>query len=234
VQRLQRRKQNRIQSAKKAAASPSVFGALLQPLRPKNLVQLNEGLRFLFNELREATHLYRDGAKGGRDGAVRALNSVSAFLMLFRAVDSKGLQAPLAGLANALMALDNNMVEPMLRPISRRGRSPASDARQSMKGLAAYVVRQLQSRGTNRMAAYRSVAVQLAKSGVRPDRGSGKVTSRTVREWCDAISADISRSGKAAQTFDIAIQGDDSKVSPKQLLKKLAHVARQTRAHDTA
>jgi hypothetical protein len=161
--------------------------------------------------------------------------------MLFRTVSNEGLQAPLALLTDALEALNSNQVEPMMKPVTRSGRALASGGRQSMKGVVAYVVRRLQDIGINRVAACREVAAQLLACGVSPDRGSGKITARTVREWCDATAADVGRRGYAAQTFDdlfADLQNREIDALPpekvrRELLDRLANVARRMRANET-
>jgi hypothetical protein len=222
-------------------ASPFIFGCLPDHIQPHELAHLNEGLQWLLGELREASELYRKSLNGGRDGAFHAVKAVTAFLMLFDRVNTERLQAPLALLANALKALDSNMVEPMMRPLPSSGRAPASDARRSMKGVAAYVVRRLQDIGIDRAAACKDVATQLVACDVKPDRGSGKITGRTVREWCNANGADVGRRGDLAQTFDILLadpQNNEfdalpSKEARRLLLDRLVKIARQTRANET-
>lgn len=227
------RKQDR---RKAVARKPrSVLGSLPDRIGPDQLAHLNEALHWLFGELRDAAEHHRSGDNGGRDGAFHAIKAVTAFLMLFRSVNKKGLQAPLALLANALTALDHNTVEPMMKPVPRPGRAPASSGRQSLKGVAAYVVRQLQDVGIDRTTACKDVAAQLVACDVRPDRGSGKITHRTIREWCDAISADVGRRGDDRQTFDGMLAGNKRlprKKARQLLLARLASIARQTRARE--
>jgi hypothetical protein len=223
-------------------ASPSVLGGFPDHILPHDLAHLNEGLRWLLCELREATELHRSSVHGGRAGALHAVKTMTAFLMLFDTVNKEGLQAPLALLADALKSLDSNMVEPMMKPLPHSGRAPASDARRSMKGVAAYVVRRLQDFGIDRATACKDVATQLAACDVKPDRGSGKMTARTIREWCDAGDADVGRRGDLAQTIDglladPQINNELDALTPKEarrrLLDRLASVARRTRANET-
>ena len=223
-------------------ASPSIFSSLPDHILPHDLAQLNEGLRWLLGELREATELHRNSVNGGRAGAFRAVKTVTAFLMLFDRVNTEGLQAHLALLADALKSLDSNMVEPMMKALPLSGRAPASDARQSMKGVAAYVVCRLQDIGIDRATACKDVATQLVACDVKPDRGSGKITARTVRAWCEANSADVGRHGALAQTFhDLRSDPENNEQLNKlprakarrMLIDRLANVARRTRANET-
>jgi hypothetical protein len=235
-----RRKTARLRITTTGAGS-SVLGILPDNIGSDELTYLNEGIHFLFHELREAAELHRSGINGGRDGVSHAVRTVTAFLMLFRTVNNEGLQAPLALLADALEALNSNLIEPMMKPVTRSGRAPASAGRQSMKGVVAYVVRRLQDIGINRELACRDAAAQLLACGVGPDRGSGKITARTVREWCDATGADVGRRSHAAQTFDglfadlqnMEIDALLPNKARRLLLDRLANVARRMRANDT-
>jgi hypothetical protein len=219
------------------AASPSVRGILPDYIGPDDLSRLNEALQLLFGELREAAELYRSAENGGRDGARRAVGAVAKFLTSFQAVKEEKLQAPLLLLVNALIALDNNLVEPMVKPRSRRGRAPATLARQTVKAAAAYVVRRFQDFGCNRTAACQDVAKQLRELRIKPDRGSGQITARTVREWCDAINADIGRSDFAGWMFDRFIANSPYMAPRKEarqvLFDWLGYCVRQFRASET-
>jgi hypothetical protein len=153
--------------------------------------------------------------------------------MLFRTVQDGQLHLPIAALDNALKALDDNAVSPLLTPIGHSGRSSATDAHQVIKGAAAYVAHWLQRLGMNRTAACIAVAKPLSALGMRPDRGSDTLTARTIREWCDVVSADIGRQTPAAQTFDglcaetdVIIKGMKSEQAKKFLLEQLTSTSR--------
>jgi hypothetical protein len=193
---------------------------------------LNEALRYLFAELREA--FQQSGASTDREGALRAVEAVSKFLMLFRVVQDEQLHLPFAALDNALKALDQNVVLPLVTPKQHSGRGLATEGRRVVMGAAAYVVASLQRLGTNRRDACEAVAKALRTCGVRPSRGSGVLTARTVREWCDAVSADYGRHTPAAQTFDrlsaefdMALNNSPRETARKFLLDKLATTGRQ-------
>jgi hypothetical protein len=213
----------------------SNLDSLPASIRPDHLAHLNEALHWLFRELNDAAELHRNGDFGGRAGAVRAAKAVTAFLMLFRTVNKKGLVVPLAQVADGLTALDQNTVKPMMRPIPRSGRARASEGRQSLKGIAVYIVRRLQDQdiGKDRHTALKMVAAKLAACDVRPDRGAGKITARTVRNWDDQVSADVGRHGSARQTFD-GLLAEKERLPAHKLLNRLAYVVRQTRAHERA
>jgi hypothetical protein len=53
--------------------------------------------------------------------------------------------------------------------------------------------------------ARRTVATELTKRGVRPERGSGTVTATTLRNWRDEISSDVGRHTAGAVNYDLAI-----------------------------
>jgi hypothetical protein len=219
-------------------ASRSNLGTIPDPIRSTDRARLNEGLAWLFGELREGHNLFRIGTDGGREGAVVEIKAITAFLMLFRAVDKENLIAPLAMLANALMALNSNVVEPMLRPVPRSGRPPASAGRQSLQGVAVYTVRRLQEFGVDDKSSRSIVAKELRMLGIKPHRGSGNTTARTIREWREAILADVGHHSDAAKTLDGLLTDTDNKKLDKLprekaiegLLNKLAHVAKQVRA----
>jgi hypothetical protein len=126
---------------------------------------------------------------------------VSAFLSLFRPVRREGLSAPLAALESALWALDEGVVQPILKPTrpaqSGRARSPV--LYQELKGAAVYVVHRLHYFGLEQKQARATVAAELRRIGVKPDRGSGEITARTIRGWCEEVAADVGRHGVAAQ-----------------------------------
>jgi hypothetical protein len=210
---------------------PSVWGSLPDPINDKYLAALNEALRYLFAELREAFH--QSGASTDREGALRAIEAVSKFLMLFRVVQDEQLHLPFAALDNALQALDQNVVLPLVTPKQRSGRGPATEGRQVSMGAAAYAVASLQRLGTNRQDACEAVAKELHACGVRPNRGSGILTARTVREWCDVVSVDYGRHTPAAQTFDelsaefdMALNNLPPETARKFLLEKLTTTGR--------
>jgi hypothetical protein len=99
----------------------------------------------------------------------------------------------------------------MLKPTSRRGRSVSSGARAAVMGHAVGTVRRLRSVGIGREEAFARVAKQLTKSGIRPERGSGPVTVRTVRGWCNKVEEDAGRKGVAAVVFDSMFTADEDK-----------------------
>ena len=80
--------------------------------------------------------------------------------MRFQPGLSQNLHAPLLDLASALLALDENKIEPMLKPTPTRGggRAPDSVARQALIGFAVGTVRRLQLTGLQRAAAHKAVA----------------------------------------------------------------------------
>jgi hypothetical protein len=160
---------------------------------------LNIALRHLWVELREAQSEF---AKGNQlDGAYLSLVAVSAFLSLFAPVKREGLSASLAALESALWALDEGVVQPILKPARRaqRGRARSSVLHQELKGAAVYVVDRFHYLGLEQKKARAIVAAELRRIGVKPQRGSGEITARTIRGWCQEVAADVGRHGVAAQ-----------------------------------
>jgi hypothetical protein len=161
--------------------------------------RLNIAFQHLWAELREAHSEFADG--NHLNGAYLSLLSVYAFLSLFGPVRQEGLFVPLAALESALWALDEGVVEPILKPARRTGtgraRSPV--LYQEIKGTAVYVVQRLHSLGLEQKEARAIVAAELRSIGVKPERGSGGITARTIRGWCEEVAADIGRHRAAAQ-----------------------------------
>jgi hypothetical protein len=176
------------------------LGSLPEMLGPADLPKLNEGLRYLFKELREAQAVYISGSH--LDGVYSSLVAVHAFLALFSSVGEKGLFVPLSELESALWALGEGVTEPLLRPVSRKaGRPKASQLRQEFVGMVAFTVQQLRDLGYSVPEAHQAVADELNSVGAKPDRGSDRFTARTIRDWCERVSEDVGRHLPAAQRY---------------------------------
>ncbi len=161
-----------------------------------------EQISELWTGLREAKCLYKRGDNAGRDGAIRALQVVSEFLMQLEPANSDGLFVPFAALYDALTSLGHGETHAMLRKVQRRGRIRASEGRRSIKGLAAFTVHGLCDLDEPLPAARRSVVSVLRKRKVTPARGKGPITIRTVRLWEEDAAADVGRKDEVAQTYD--------------------------------
>jgi hypothetical protein len=116
----------------------AALGTLPEVLGPADLPTLNEGLRYLFKELREAQTAFVGGSYP--EGVYLSLVAIYAFVSLFRAVGTEGLTAPLMELESALCALDEGVTEPLLKPARRAksGRPRATQLRQVFLGTVAY------------------------------------------------------------------------------------------------
>jgi hypothetical protein len=176
-------------------------GTLPDRIGDVELSTLNAAFGFLFGRLREARTQF-DHEDNGRPGAFTALGAFWMFITLFRAPYQEELQVPILRLQDALAGLDENRVDPIVKPSPRRGRAPSSHAYASMKGHAAATVQRLLQTGMARDDAHKQVAKELSKLAVRVERGSGIVTSTTVRNWCDEISGDVGRHGTATRMYD--------------------------------
>jgi hypothetical protein len=171
---------------------------------PEDIADLNAAFDFLYSGLRDAKKLFEAGDKGGREGAIHALEILAKFLSRFQPVLDEGLNAPLAGLFNALLNLDDGAVLPLLKPVPTLGRTRASAIRDSLKGAAAFTVARLCAIGQAAPEARADVAQVFREAGVTAARGRyPAITNRTVRGWCEAVAGDIGRHGEAAQTFDL-------------------------------
>jgi hypothetical protein len=177
-------------------------GTLPETIVAGDLEILNSGLHLLFADLRRAYQYFQDGEGNGRGGASTALGALCRFIMLFEKPLAEGLQLPILDLQQALAALEDNNVSPMLEPLRHRGRAKSSDAREALKGHVAGTVQRLLQAGINSDDAHRRVAEELEKRGVRAERGAGNVTATTVRHWCDEVDTDVERRGTAAVVYD--------------------------------
>jgi hypothetical protein len=124
------------------------------------------------------------------------------FIALFNAPLAESLHAPILKLQDALVALDQNNVLPILKPIARSGRAASSPAHAALKGHVAGTVMRLRNLGLDPKEARELVAKELAKLGIRPQRGTKAVTANTVRHWCDDVDSDVGRLGTAAVMYD--------------------------------
>jgi hypothetical protein len=159
---------------------------LPETIGPVDLERLNEALAELFKKLRFARNLPRDRA-AGREGAVGALTAVFTFLMRFEPVREEILHMPLLNLAGALLALDQNNVEPILKPTKRTGRAMLSSRQYALRGIAVGTALRLEWTGLSPTDANKAVATKLNALGVKPTRGKEGVTAATVRRWREQI-----------------------------------------------
>jgi hypothetical protein len=212
----------------------SAVGTLPEVLRPGDLPKLNEGLRHLFKELREAQAAYVGDSRP--DGVYFALVAINAFVSLFRAVGTEGLIAPLMELESALWALDEGVTEPLLKPVRRAkpgrakpGRQRAAQLRQEFLGMVAYTVKKLCDFGCPQSEARKAVADDLNRVGMvtEPDRGSGQVTPRTVRDWCERVSEDFGRHSPAAQRYDALMADPRTAALGRMPAETAAHLLRR-------
>ena len=100
---------------------------------------------------------------------------------------------PLMALESALLALDEGVTEPLLKPVrqGKAGRPRAAQLRQEFLGTVVFTVQQLRAVGYSLPEAHKVVADDLNHVGAKPDRGSNRFTSRTVRDWCERVAEDV-------------------------------------------
>lgn len=209
-------------------------GTLPEVLGPGDLPKLNEGLRRLFQALRQAQAVFSDGGGGSQlDGAYFSLHAVCFFLGLFRVTGFEGLAMPLFALESALWALDEGNTEPLLKPVSRAkgGRPRASYPRQQFIGMVAYTVRRLRDFGYRHSNAHTEVATELRRVGATTDRGSDRITARTVRHWCDQVSEDVGRRSPAAQQYDVLLTDPRNAAFDRMQAEAAVRVLRQRLVH---
>lgn len=183
-------------------------GKLPEVITSEHLELLNSGLRFLFADLRTACEVY---AGNQRQGALIALGACTRFLWLFETTLSERLDLPIGALRGALFGLEENIVEHLLQPAAKVGRSGLSMARQALKGQVAAAVQRIIQAGISAPDARHLVARELNKRGLKPERGSGNVTATTVRHWCDEVEEDVGRRGPAAVAYDMTFTKEEIK-----------------------
>jgi hypothetical protein len=232
-----------VKSKDDSEVARSVIGSLPAKIKPSDLRRLNEALAYLFDELGKAKELHRSDANAGREGVIHSVETMLKFLSLFGPVISSSLHAPLAVLFDALMNLDDGRASPLLKPAKKTGRSRASAMRASLIGGVVFTVKRLTETGMSVPAANKTVAHTLRAEGVKPARGrAGTITARTIRAWCEEVSADVGRHGEAAQTYDGLIndpkgsltEGSPPKEARTVLLDRLTATAKRIRAQEGA
>jgi hypothetical protein len=95
---------------------------------------------------------------------------------------------PLLNLSSALLALNENNVEPILRPTKRSGRAASSPRRYVLIGIAVGAAMRLEWTGLLPADANRAVARKLNTLGIKPTRGKNGVTADTLRRWREQIN----------------------------------------------
>jgi hypothetical protein len=163
--------------------SPS--GVIPETIGPDDLPSLNRVLRRLFAQLRNARRV--ENLDGGRATAIAYLLAMISFLLSFRSASSECLHIPPLNLASDLLALKNNVVEPILKPTRRRGRPVSRPQRFVLMGIAVGAARRLEWTGMRPEDADREIAKELVILGVKPARGSGEINARTIRDWRERI-----------------------------------------------
>jgi hypothetical protein len=197
----------------------AAIGPLPELIGADDVPHLNLALAEMFLLLRHATVPRRQGKD--RAAAIQALRALWTFVSRFDAGLRENLLAPLMSLASALMALDQGNVEPLLKPrlAPQGGRAPDSLERQFVIGVAAGTVRRLQWTGLPLGMAHKAVADALHEIGIKPGRGSGRVTARTVRSWCETVATDVGGHSSAA-THANSMQTDKYKARIKEMPPK--------------
>jgi hypothetical protein len=178
-------------------------GTLPQKVKEADLRTLNSGLGFLFGRLRQARAQFEQEEDHARDAAYTTLGAFHRFITLFRKPLDEALHVPIVRLQDALLGLDQGRIDAILRPNRRSGRAPSSQTYAGLRGHAVATVQLLiLHAGLARDNAHRAVATKLRLLGVRPGRGSGPVTTTTVRNWCDEAASDVGRHDMVAMMYD--------------------------------
>jgi len=192
---------------------------------------LEQAVFDLQDKLREAACLE------GRPGAIDALLAVMEFLSLISTPGELLRQRPISALVSALISLDDGKVLPMLKPVHLPGQSKNSVAKESAKAMVVFVVKRLTGMGLDRNSAYKKVARVCRQAGVSPGRKGGKnqigteMTARTVRKWCDDISADVGCHSRAGRHFYLLSEASPllhGSTTPNALLERLHRYLAET------
>lgn len=210
---------------------------LPEKIAPADLEALNRAIAALFHKLRCARSLTASPLHE-RTSAVIAPSAVWQFLMQFGPIMAETLHTPLMSLHSALDALNSGTVEQVLQPTvsASGGRTPDSAKQQHIVGYAVGAVGRLRWTGMSPGEAYRAVADTLSPLGVRPSRGKGSLTARTVRGWCERVSADVAGRSIAATNAQLMLtdkwqhrlKGQDPQASRPWILYALKQAVAQT------
>jgi hypothetical protein len=203
------------------------------PEHTPQALDVDAALDTLFAGLREAKRQFETGTDAGRAGAVHAVETCMKFLSVFQPVLDAGLNAPLLAINNALLALDDGKVLPIIAPETRRGRRPDSAMRNSLKGGVIFTVDRLQRTGLAPRDAMRRVVSVLRKEGFAS--AERMVDLITVRGWAQAMAREPD--GEAAQTYNGLVakipltdyRGRDVESVRRAYLAELADIIRSTR-----
>jgi hypothetical protein len=184
------------------------FGNLPETIGPDNLKSMNKALDALFGVLRDARRLPK-GSNNGRLGAVAALKAVSFFLMRFQPTLAETLHMPLLNLTGALLALNNNNVEPILKPTKLSGRAVSSPGRFTLIGFAVGAASRLEWTCMTPQAANKGVAAKLVALGIKSARGKNGITARTLRGWRERVDCARPLVGMPLLSADQAMSTED-------------------------
>jgi hypothetical protein len=80
-------------------------GRLSDTIASSDLPTLNQGLGFLFADLREASRLFHEPGDNGRAGALAAVGAFVRFVQLFKGPLAENLEVPGLRLQDALAGL---------------------------------------------------------------------------------------------------------------------------------
>jgi hypothetical protein len=198
----------------------------------------------LLAELRDARAEFDVQGLHSRPPVVRSLRAVLSFLTHIYEIDAEGMQVPLGHLLAAVQSLDEGKVTPLLKPAPPRGRSSEGLAHDTTRALAAHFVTLLAPTGTAQRhvkQARTSVAGVLWRAGMRPTRGAGnaRITERTVRGWCETLTADVGCKTRAGHILanlrasKFCCPPDGAVVAKKDLLRAFAEALTALRGKAT-
>src|SRR3954468_20039128 len=137
----------------------TTLGSLPDVMKAEHLQILNTLLALTRDAFIQANAL-RDAGKG-RAAAIHALRATWMFFAGFRTFLKEGLYAPLYDVLDAVRALDDGLVMPLLTPERPSGRSPDTVARRGFADVVALIVNMLVWHGFRAIEARKLVARRL-------------------------------------------------------------------------
>jgi hypothetical protein len=129
--------------------------------------------------------------------------------MRFEPVLEERLHVPLMSLNSALLALNENNIEAILKPTKRTGRATSSPRRYVLMGIAVGTAQRLEWTGLSSARANKAVAAKLTGLGIKPTRGKNGVTADTLRRWREQINVTRPLVRSLLQSLQSKLSGEE-------------------------
>lgn len=184
-------------------------------LTAKHLASLNKVFEDLARGLRQALRIYKTGKNGGRDGAIVALYTMHLVLAHFETFQGEGLDTPIHALENGLQALNNGSQLAIVTPTPSSGQASSSLIRSSMEAWAVVTVERLLRAGMALDEGCEVVAKNLVKAGIKSTRSKAPISGRTVRNWRQRASDDVSNTTPLSQITALFLSAEEENEGTK-------------------